>query len=75
LFANPNHLDSSGKDANHLQQNYIMGFVFPQTDGTFRLDLTDEWNVNFNEVCETLSITDAVEENDMQIDNRNVIFE
>jgi hypothetical protein len=75
LFANPNHLDSSGKDANHLQQNYIMGFVFPQTDGTFRLDLTDEWNVNFNEVCETLSDVDAVEENDMQIDNRNVIFE
>ena len=45
------------------------------TDGTFRLDLTDEWNVNFNEVCETLSDVDAVEENDMQIDNRNVIFE
>ncbi len=75
LFANPNHLDSSGKDANHLQQNYIMGFVFPQTDGTCHLDLTDEWNENFNEVCETLDAADAVNENDMQIDNRNVIVE
>lgn len=75
LFANPNHLDSSGKDANHLQQNYIMGFVFPQTDGSCRLDLTDEWNENFNEVCETLDPADAVNENDMQIDNRNVIVE
>ena len=75
LFANPNHLDSSGKDANHLQQNYIMGFVFPQTDGSCLLDLTDEWNENFNEVCETLAPDDAVNENDMQIDNRNVIIE
>ena len=75
LFANPKHLDSSGKDANHLQQNYIMGFVFPQNDGSFKLDLTDEWNEDFNEVCETLDTADAVNENDMQIDNRNVIVE
>jgi len=27
LFANPNNLESSGDDPNHLQQNYIMGFV------------------------------------------------
>src|SRR3990167_8932038 len=64
LFANPKHLDSSGKDANHLQQNYIMGFVFPQTNGSFKLDLTDEWNENLNEVCETLDPDDAVNEND-----------
>lgn len=75
LFANPKHLDSSGKDANHLQQNYIMGFVFPQNDGSFKLDLTDEWNEDFNEVYETLDTADAVNENDMQIDNRNVIVE
>ncbi|OFX51560.1 MAG: hypothetical protein A2046_15290 [Bacteroidetes bacterium GWA2_30_7] len=75
LFANPKHLDSSGKDANHLQQNYIMGFVFPQTDGSFKLDLTDEWSEDFNEVCETLIAADAVNENDMQIDNRNVVVE
>lgn len=74
LFANPKHLDSSGKDANHLQQNYIMGFVFPQPDGSLKLDLTDEWNENFNEVCETLDPADAVDVNDMQIDIRNVII-
>ncbi len=28
LFANPQNLESSGDDPNHLQQNYIMGFVF-----------------------------------------------
>lgn len=75
LFANPKHLDSSGKDANHLQQNYIMGFVFPQADGSLKLDLTDEWNENFDEVYETLDSADAVNENEMQIDNRNIIVE
>lgn len=75
LFANPKHLDSSGKDANHLQQNYIMGFVFPQPDGSLELALPDEWNESFIEVCETLDPADAVNEIDMQIDNRNVIGE
>lgn len=75
LFANPKHLDSSGRDANHLQQNYIMGFVFPQADGLLKLDLTDEWNENFDEVYETLDPADAVNEADMQIDNRNVVVE
>ena len=75
LFANPKHLDSSGKDANHLQQNYIMGFVFPQTDGSFKLDLTDEWNEDFNEVYETLDTADCVNENEMQIDHRNIVVE
>jgi hypothetical protein len=75
LFANPKHLDSSGKDSNHLQQNYIMGFVFPQTDGSLKLDLTDEWYEDFNEMYETLDIDDAVKEEDMQIDNRNIIVE
>jgi hypothetical protein len=75
LFANPKHLDSSGKDPNHLQQNYIMGFVFPQADGSLKLDLTDEWNVDFNEMYESLDPKDAVNENEMQIDNRNIIIE
>lgn len=75
LFANPKQLDSSGKDANHLQQNYIMGFVFTQPDGSLELDLTDEWYDNFDDVCETLAHADAVANNEMQIDNRNVIVE
>ena len=75
LFANPKQLESSGKDANHLQQNYIMGFVFTQPDGSLRLDLTDEWYDRFDEVCETLSYADSINEDDMQIDNRNTIVE
>lgn len=75
LFANPKQLDSSGKDANHLQQNYIMGFVFPQADSSLILDLTDEWYDSFDDVCETIDVTDAVNENEMQIDNRNIVVE
>ena len=75
LFANPKHLESSGKDSNHLQQNYIMGFVFPQADGSMKLDLTDEWYEDFNEVYETLDPEDRVNEEDMQIDNRNIVVE
>lgn len=75
LFANPNHLESSGKDANHLQQNYIMGFVFVQPDNTLHLDLSDEWYDSFDEVCNTLTENDAINENEMQIDSRNVIIE
>ncbi len=75
LFANPKHLDSSGKDANHLQQNYIVGFVFIQEDGSLKLDLTDEWYSDINEVCETLSLEDAINEDEMQVDNRSIIIE
>lgn len=75
LFANPKHLESSSKDSNHLQQNYIMGFVFPQADGSLKLDLTDEWFDDFNDAVETLSSENAVNENDMQVDNRNIVIE
>lgn len=73
LFANPKHLDSSGKDANHLQQNYIMGFVFKQPNGSLKLDLTDEWYEDFNDVYDTLDPKDSIDEDDMQIDNRYIV--
>ncbi|MDR1652079.1 MAG: hypothetical protein LBS01_00235 [Prevotellaceae bacterium] len=75
VFANPNQLESSGENAEHLQQNYIMGFVFPQTDGSLKLELTDEWYDNFADICATLSAENSVNETDMQIDNRNIIAE
>ncbi|MDR2904680.1 MAG: hypothetical protein LBU73_01820 [Helicobacteraceae bacterium] len=75
VFANPNQLESSGEDAEHLQQNYIMGFVFPQTDGSLKLGLTDEWFDNFADVYATLLTENAVNEYDMQIDNRNLIID
>lgn len=52
-----------------------MGFVFPQADGSMKLDLTDEWYEDFNEVYETLDPEDRVNEEDMQIDNRNIVVE
>jgi len=75
LFANPQMLDSSGDDANHLQQNYIMGFIFTDDNGNLILTTTQEWFEDLNEVIQTINIDDAVNENDMQIDNRNVIVE
>lgn len=71
LYANPNDLDSSGDDPNHLQQNYIMGFVFPQKDGTYKLDISGEWNEDFIEAFKTLKKKDAIKESDMQVDGRN----
>ena len=73
LFANPKHLESSSKDSGHLQQNYIMGFVFPQPDDTLKLDLSDEWFEDFNDVYITLSKDNSIDEKDMQIDNRHLI--
>ena len=71
LFANPQNLESSGADVNHLQQNYIMGFVFNNNE----LCLSDEWSDNFDEVLGTVDISNAIEEQDMQIDSRNVVYE
>lgn len=73
LFANPKQLESSGEDANHLQQNYIMGFIFTQPNGSLQLNLTDEWYENFTDAFETLHSDDAVNEADMQIDIRNLL--
>ncbi|MEW5985619.1 MAG: hypothetical protein AB1791_03200 [Chloroflexota bacterium] len=74
LFANPQHLESSGDDPNHLQQNYIMGFVFTDGRGRQSLSITEEWYEDFSEVYETLNPEDSVNEEDMQIDNRYVIL-
>lgn len=72
LFANPKNLESSGDDPNHLQQNYIMGFVFTDEQGEPTLHITDDWYEDLNEVYDTLNPQDAVNEDDMQVDNRNM---
>jgi len=74
VFANPKHLESSGDDENHLQQNYIMGFVFTNEDGSFLLNLSDDWFDSFNDVYDTLKSEDAINENDMQTDLRNIVL-
>jgi len=73
VFANPQNLESSGDDANHLQQNYIMGFVFTDEQGKPTLCITEDWSEDFNEVYQTLDPEDAVKEKDMQIDNRYLV--
>jgi hypothetical protein len=73
LFANPQNLESSGDDPNHLQQNYIMGFVFTDNQGNPTLTITDDWCENLNDVYDTLAPEDAINENDMQIDNRYMV--
>lgn len=73
FFANPQHLESSGDDPKHLQQNYIMRFVFTDEQGNSTLNVTEEWYEDFNEVYETLSPEDSVNEEDMQVDNRYIV--
>jgi len=70
LFANPQNLESSGDDPNHLQQNYIMGFVFTDEQGNMTLNITDDWYGDLSDVFDTLDPEDCVKEKDMQIDNR-----
>nr|WP_315012792.1 hypothetical protein [uncultured Capnocytophaga sp.] len=75
LFANPKQLASSGDDENHLQQNYIMGFIFPQPNGEPNINLSEEWTDNFKEAFYSLSNEEAINEADMQVDNRNLSIE
>lgn len=74
LFANPKQLDASGADANHLQQNYIMGFVFADESNNLQLDVTDEWYENLEEAYQSINSEEAVNEQDMQADNRNILI-
>lgn len=75
LFANSQHLESSGDDENHLQQNYIMGFVFTDESGNATLSITDDWYENLNDVYQTLKKEDSIREDEMQVDNRYLIAE
>lgn len=70
LWANPLHLDSSGANAEHLQQNYIIGFVFIDDDGNEELHLSEEWSDNFEQVFSTLDESQAVLDAERQVDNR-----
>jgi len=73
LFANPRLLESSGDDANHLQQNYIIGFVFFDENQNPVLSITDEWYEDFREALVTVNLKHAVKEKDMQVDNRYMV--
>jgi hypothetical protein len=70
LFAHPQNLESSGDDPKHLQQNYVMGFAFSDEQGNPRLNITDDWYEDLNDVYDLLTPEDAIDEEDMQVDNR-----
>ena len=73
LFANPNNLDSSGSDPEHLQQNYIIGFVFQKLDGSYVVDYSEDFTKSFDEAFNSVRPQDAVEDIDRQVDNRSEI--
>jgi hypothetical protein len=70
VFANPKLLESSGDNEEHLQQNYIMGFVFINKDGKTQFNFSEEWFENFNNAYETVNKADSINESDMQKDTR-----
>jgi hypothetical protein len=75
VFANPKLLESSGGNEDHLQQNYIMGFVFINKSGTAEFNFSDEWFEDFSKAYETINEEDAIVESDMQKDLRVFIAE
>ncbi|MDP2896564.1 MAG: hypothetical protein Q8Q12_08390 [bacterium] len=75
LFANPKLLEPSSDDPNHLQQNYVIGFVFGDEHGTKQLSIGQEWSDDFEEVYKTVNSKDCVKEEDMQVDDRRVVLE
>jgi len=70
VFANPKELDPSSSDSNHLQQNYIIGFIFPKEDEGKKVFIDVQWYDNFETAFDTLKEEDAINEDDMQIDHR-----
>jgi len=70
IFANPKLLESSEDNEEHLQQNYIMGFIFTGNIGDSQFDFSEEWYEDFNKAYETINKKDAIKESDMQKDSR-----
>jgi hypothetical protein len=70
VFANPKLLESSCGNEEHLQQNYIMGFVFIDTENKTQFNFSEEWFEDFNKAYETINTMDSVNESDMQKDMR-----
>jgi hypothetical protein len=70
VYANPKLLESSGGNEEHLQQNYIMGFVFIDENDSAYFNFSEEWLEDFNKAYETINREDSVNESDMQKDMR-----
>ena len=72
LFANPRNLESSGSDPSHLQQNYVVGFVFRGAGGRDAVHYGEDFSESFDEVFDSVCAEDVVQETDRQVDHRNV---
>lgn len=70
IFVNPKDLEPSSKDKNHLQQNYLIGFVFKGIQE--KPVIVDPWSSDFNKVFSKL--TNPVNESDMQVDRRGTVL-
>ncbi len=66
MFANPNELEPSSSDENHLQQNYIVGVIIENNKDN--LVIGKPWTSNFNEIFSKLD--NPVNKEDMQVDHR-----
>ena len=71
LYANPSNLESSGADPDHLQQNYVIGFVFRNNIGEKECNFSDEFTESFEEAYNSVSLDEAVDDGDRQVDIRN----
>lgn len=70
IFANPTELEVSSSNENHLQQNYIVGFIFPMENEQISID-ERYWYHNLEDAYNSLNINLSINEQDMQIDNRS----
>lgn len=64
IFVNPNDLEPSSSNKEHLQQNYVVDVL---VEG-FKRDIEKPWSSNFDSIFDSLK--NPVNERDMQIDSR-----
>lgn len=70
IFANPTELEVSSSNENHLQQNYIVGFIFPLEINSISID-ERYWYHNLEDAYNSIDINLSINEVDMQVDDRN----
>ncbi|MDO5046146.1 hypothetical protein [Campylobacter sp.] len=70
IYANPTLLEVSSSNENHLQQNYIVGFIFPEKEDPISLD-KKYWYDNLKDAYDTIDDNLSIRKEDMQIDTRS----
>lgn len=70
LYANPRNLEPSDSDSDHLKQNYVLGLVFFNRDGSPRLCLNDDFTESLEEAFDSVQDDQAIREEERQVDYR-----